>query len=658
MFRGIRSKLLFSMGLIVLLVFSILTYFYLTSQFSIIRTELESRKQVMIANLEDQSLILSKSIQTQAEADVADKELFKLMQKVDLLIANNHWLTYAILHDESGLVYLNTLRPELEQLTLEQTKTTPPGKSVDPVTQISVVHATNEKGEGFIEYHIPIHDQRDEFYYLRQLSGEQVQSVQDKDVRPWGKIILGFTTQRLQKDLAESQAYYASKTEDVVIKTFFMALITLTVTYAVISPLSRRLTDPIVALTHQSEQIAKGNFAHQSNTNQALNKIYASDEIGMLTKRFYSMAENLRESYGRLAEYNETLEKMVEDRTKELKINNDELQRTLSDLEESQQQLIHAEKMAALGQLIAGIAHEINTPLGAIQATVGNTSKSVTKVIDNLPAFLASTTGADIAYLKSFFSEKFLNRNLTSREKRAERRAITRYFQERNVDHAEQIADMLVDMGIEEKDTEILELLIKMGVKSYQYIEFAYQISSITRNNVNVQSAITRASKIVFALKHYTHSNSTGTKIVTDINDGIKTVLVLYHSTLKQSCEVEENFQELPRIACYPDELNQVWTNLIHNAVQSMSTGGKLIVQTERIDDKLVVRIQDNGEGIPADVLPRIFDRFFTTKPAGEGSGMGLDICQRIVAKHNGTIDVESEPGRTVFTVSLPIQVE
>ena len=119
---------------------------------------------------------------------------------------------------------------------------------------------------------------------------------------------------------------------------------------------------------------------------------------------------------------------------------------------------------------------------------------------------------------------------------------------------------------------------------------------------------------------------------------------------------MKRSYGKLPPITAYVGELNQVWTNLIHNAAQAMGHRGELLIETKAEGGEVEVAIQDSGPGIPADVLPRIFEPFFTTKGKGEGTGLGLSICARIVEKHGGTMRVESEPGRTRFTVRLPVE--
>ncbi|MGC1246890.1 MAG: ATP-binding protein, partial [Spirulinaceae cyanobacterium] len=129
----------------------------------------------------------------------------------------------------------------------------------------------------------------------------------------------------------------------------------------------------------------------------------------------------------------------------------------------------------------------------------------------------------------------------------------------------------------------------------------------------------------------------------------------LYHNQLKQGVKVQRNYTEIPSILCYPDELNQVWTNLIHNALQAMNNQGDLIIDVVEEKNQAKVSFTDTGKGIPEEIKSRIFKPFFTTKPPGEGSGLGLDIVSKIVDKHQGQITFESQPGCTTFTVCLPV---
>ena len=150
--------------------------------------------------------------------------------------------------------------------------------------------------------------------------------------------------------------------------------------------------------------------------------------------------------------------------------------------------------------------------------------------------------------------------------------------------------------------------------------------------------------------------------ILSDLSDGLETVLTILHNQIKQGIDVTRNYENIPSIYCYPDELNQIWTNLIHNSIQAMNGKGTIILELKQIESKdgnqIQVSVEDNGPGIPPEIQKKIFEPFFTTKPAGEGSGLGLHIIGKILEKHNGKISLESEVGRTKFSILIPAKLE
>ena len=185
-------------------------------------------------------------------------------------------------------------------------------------------------------------------------------------------------------------------------------------------------------------------------------------------------------------------------------------------------------------------------------------------------------------------------------------------------------------------------------------LQMAYRLSGMQRSSQNIAIAADRAAKVVFALKSYARYDRSEERVRANIVDGIDTVLMLYHNQMKHGVEITRNYEAIPQILCYPDELNQVWTNLIHNSLQAMQYRGNLEVAAFLENGMVVIAISDSGCGIPEAIRDRIFEPFFTTKPAGEGSGLGLDIVKKILQKHKGDIRVESRPGRTSFYIRLP----
>lgn len=170
-----------------------------------------------------------------------------------------------------------------------------------------------------------------------------------------------------------------------------------------------------------------------------------------------------------------------------------------------------------------------------------------------------------------------------------------------------------------------------------------------------IDSSSSRIVDLIQAVKSYSYMDQSPIQEV-DIHEGLESTLTMLGHKLKNIEVRREYDRSLPRITVFGSELNQVWTNLIDNAVDAMNGQGTLVVRTKREGDRIQVEIQDNGPGIPPEVQTRIFEPFFTTKPVGKGTGLGLDITRRIVVDHHkGTIRLKSEPGYTCFNICLPI---
>ena len=338
---------------------------------------------------------------------------------------------------------------------------------------------------------------------------------------------------------------------------------------------------------------------------------------------------------------------------KSLQEKNEELSKTLNQLQETQTQLIQSEKMALLGQLIAGIGHEINTPLGAIRSSIENIADFLNQRLKQLPAFFQGLSPERQRYFFALLEMSSQKQTSFSRkEKRQFKRVLMHQLEEQAIADAETIADTLVDIGVYDEIERFLPLL--QDPERETLLTTAYQFSALQTSTQTIMTATERAAKVVFALKTYARYSSTDEKIEANIIEGIETVLTLYRNQLKQGVEVIKNYADLPPVLCYPDELNQVWTNLIQNALQAMDNKGTLCIDVKQDNANVLISISDSGKGIPPEIQQKIFEPFFTTKPAGEGSGLGLDIVKKIIEKHEGEITVESVPGKTTFTISLP----
>lgn len=339
----------------------------------------------------------------------------------------------------------------------------------------------------------------------------------------------------------------------------------------------------------------------------------------------------------------------------ELSSQKEELETTLKNLKDTQSQLIQTEKMAALGTLIAGIAHEINTPLGAINASAGNMSDSLETAIQSLPRFIQTLLEKDlILFLKVLKFADDESDELSSKEKRQLKKQIILLINEAGINEADKIAEMIIYMKLYKHLKNILPLL--KSENALYILSNARNIISLKKNTKNINIAVSKASKVVFALKKFAHRDHIDEKSPADIIDGLETVLTLYHNQIKQGVEVIKDFNPLPPVSCFADEINQIWTNLFHNSLQAMENKGTLTIKTWVENNFVKISVTDTGGGIPEDIRDRIFEPFFTTKIAGEGSGLGLDIINKIIDKHEGGVDMETEIGiGTTFTISLPI---
>jgi two-component system NtrC family sensor kinase len=333
---------------------------------------------------------------------------------------------------------------------------------------------------------------------------------------------------------------------------------------------------------------------------------------------------------------------------------NQDLATALHQLQATQEHLIQSEKMAALGQLIAGIAHEINTPLGIIGSSINNIANFSDEFLEKFLKIYQELSDESKAYFLALLYRATHQEVLfTSREKRKFKQQLRGDLMAESVENSEEIADTLVDMEIYENIEEFLPLF---RAPDWEVVlNSAYQFASFKKSISLIHRATAKSGKVVFALKTYAHFDNQPEKVQANLHDGIETVLTLYQNQLKHGIEVVKNYGDLPEIMCYPDDLNQVWTNLVHNALQAMDYKGILTIETWQQEANIFLKFTDNGKGIPSEVIPKIFQPFFTTKSAGEGSGLGLDIVRKIVEKHQGTIAVDSVPGQTTFTVSLPI---
>ncbi len=308
----------------------------------------------------------------------------------------------------------------------------------------------------------------------------------------------------------------------------------------------------------------------------------------------------------RKSEEIKALNRKIIESASQIEAKNKKLEATLKRLEETQTQMLQSEKMASIGQLASGVAHEINNPTGFVSSNL-KTLEDYQQDIDGL---------------------------------------IQRY---------REIKKLVVDSGMSEKKSDQLSELIDEIEIYEEEKEIDYIREDIRELIKDCREGTERIKKIVMDLKDFAHPGE-GVLQATDINKGLESTLNVVYNELKYKANIVKKYENLPLIQAYPQQLNQVFMNILVNAAQAIEKKGEIRIATKLINGYVQIKISDTGCGIPKDNLNKIFDPFFTTKEVGKGTGLGMNIAYGIIKKHKGSIEVESTIGKgTTFIIKLPV---
>ena len=338
-------------------------------------------------------------------------------------------------------------------------------------------------------------------------------------------------------------------------------------------------------------------------------KYKSKDELGMLAETFNKMIVSLREANEKMEEKSEKLRmqwevlretndelqeksKLLEQQREQTEQKNKDLESTLTKLKDAQNQLVQSEKMASVGQLTAGIAHEINNPINFVSSNVGPLKRDIADILTILQQYVEASGNNNNGF---------------------------------------------------DKVNELKKEL-----------DFDFLIEEINSLLKGIEEGARRTTDIVRGLRNFSRLDEDEQKLA-DIHQGIESTLLVLKNELKNKAEVVKHFGSIPQILCYPGKLNQVFLNILQNANQAIEKTGKIEISTSMDKKWVYISIKDNGRGMSKEVAQRVFDPFFTTKEIGKGTGLGLSISFSIIKEHDGDIQIKSEPGKgSEFIIRIP----
>jgi signal transduction histidine kinase len=412
--------------------------------------------------------------------------------------------------------------------------------------------------------------------------------------------------------------------------------------------------------------VIKGDFEVQKQTGQSLIKIDVrnpGDVVGemALLSRAPRNATLIAKTDGEVLRIpQEAFEQLLESSTTAAMA---VLHWVMSRLTQNESLLHQQEKMAALGTMSAGLAHELNNPAAAAQRSASQLRESQSRWLTLTHQLeSAAIQQGQTEWLNDFIQEATYRFGTPAKLDALERidrvEELQTWLEANGIESAWEFAPAMVNFGWEVESLEKVkrERSSSLSGLAIHWLGLCCLMMGLLSE---VLQTTERISQIVHAVKSYTYLDQ-APLLEVDVHEGLENTLVIMQHKLKKGVTVRRDYaHDLPRIEAYASELNQVWTNIIDNAVDAMGGRGEIRIKTYQEDDYVVVEMIDNGPGIPEEIQSRIFDPFFTTKAPGQGTGLGLHISHDIIAnRHHGQLTVQSKPGETKFRTLLPVKID